>query len=125
MRTLLGFTLVQNLVALQRFLDFGSLVPQTVHTFCYKGLVVSGVLFDGFSVNPLSHYSAQLEVWKFLTTDLNGFAGLGITSRVRFILFHLEATKATNFNPSAFGKSISDAVKEEINADFRISQLHA
>jgi len=125
MRTLLGFTLVQNLVVLQCCLDFGSLVPQTVHTFYYEGLVVSSVLLDWFFVNPLSHYSAQLEVWKFLTTDLNGFAGLGITSRVRFIFFHLEATKATNFNPSAFGKSISDAVEEHINAEFRISQLHA
>ena len=58
MRTLLGFTLVQNLVVLQCCLDFGSLVPQTVHIFYYEGLVVSSVLLDGFFINALSHDTA-------------------------------------------------------------------
>ena len=67
------------------------------------GGVVSTVLLDGFLVNELSHQVAQLKVRKFFTTDLNGFASFGITSRVRFILFHFKAAKATDLNPSTFG----------------------
>jgi hypothetical protein len=64
---------------------------------------VSSVLLDGFLVNALSHDTAQPKVRKFFTTDLNGFASFGISSRVGFILFHFEAAKATNLNPSTFG----------------------
>lgn len=79
------------------------------------------VLLDGFLINALSHQTAQLEVRKFFTADLNGFASFGITSRVGFILIHFKAAKATDLNPSTFGQGISDAVKEGINADLRIS----
>jgi len=83
--------------------------------------VVISVLLDGFLVHALSHQAAQLEERKFFTTDLNGFSSLGITSRVGFILFHFEAAKATNLNPFTLCQSIKYALKEGINADFRIS----
>ena len=63
---------------------------------------MSSVLLDGFLVNALSHHTAQLKVKKFYSTDLNGFVSFRITSRVGFILFHFETTKATNLNPSWF-----------------------
>ena len=63
---------------------------------------MSSVLLDELLVNALSHQAAQLEDRKFFSTDLNGFASFGITSRVGFILFHFEAAKATNLNPSIF-----------------------
>jgi hypothetical protein len=64
---------------------------------------VSSVLLDGFLVNALSHHTAQLKVRQFLPGHLDRFASFGITSRVGFILFHFEAAKATDLNPSTFG----------------------
>jgi len=57
---------------------------QRTHTnktpFLRWELVVSSALLDGLSINALSHDTAQLEVRKFLATNLNGFASLGIPS---------------------------------------------